>query len=58
MQLALTVASRTRNYKLVIEAFERVTADLPFEMPGVDSDNDIALMNKSVFNYRWDVPGR
>ncbi|MFM0069227.1 integrase catalytic domain-containing protein, partial [Paraburkholderia aspalathi] len=45
------VAMRTRNQMLVIEAFEKVAADLPFSMPGVDSDNDTAFMNQSVFDY-------
>src|SRR5258705_5974643 len=36
---------------LVIEAFEKVTADLPFAMLGVDSDNDSAFMSESVFDY-------
>jgi hypothetical protein len=42
---------RTRNQILVIEAFEKVAADLPFAMLGVDSDNDTAFMNQSVFDY-------
>jgi hypothetical protein len=45
------VAMRTRNQMLVIEAFEKVAADLPFSMLGVDSDNDTAFMNQSVFDY-------
>jgi hypothetical protein len=45
------VAMRTRNQMLVIEAFEKVAADLPFLMLGVDSDNDTAFMNQSVFDY-------
>ncbi|WP_295173650.1 MULTISPECIES: hypothetical protein [unclassified Variovorax] len=36
---------------LVIEAFEKVAADLPFAMLGVDSDNDSAFMSQSVFDY-------
>ena len=36
---------------LVIEAFDQVAADLPFPMLGVDSDNDTAFMNQSVFDY-------
>ena len=45
------VAMRTRNHMLVIEAFEKVSTDLPFAMLGVDSDNDTAFMNQSVFDY-------
>ncbi|HXI91792.1 MAG TPA: hypothetical protein VNO24_17400 [Blastocatellia bacterium] len=45
------VAMRTRNQMLVIEASEKVAADLPFAMLGVDSDNDTAFMNQSVFDY-------
>jgi hypothetical protein len=45
------VAMRTRNQMLVIEAFDKVAADLPFAMLGVDSDNDTAFMNQSVFDY-------
>ncbi|WP_259460920.1 DDE-type integrase/transposase/recombinase [Paraburkholderia sp. BL23I1N1] len=45
------VAMRTRNQMLVIEAFEKLAADLPFSMLGVDSDNDTAFMNQSVFDY-------
>jgi hypothetical protein len=45
------VAMRTRNQMLVIEAFDKVSADLPFAMLGVDSDNDTAFMNQSVFDY-------
>ncbi|MFM0557696.1 hypothetical protein P0D69_43190 [Paraburkholderia sediminicola] len=44
------VAMRTRNQVLVIEA-EKVATDLPFAMRGVDSDNDTAFMNQSVFDY-------
>jgi len=35
----------------VIEAFDKVAADLPFAMLGVDSDNDSAFMNQSVLDY-------
>ena len=44
------VAMRTRNQMLVIEAFDKVSVDLPFAMLGVDSDNDTAFMNQSVFD--------
>jgi hypothetical protein len=45
------LAMRVRNQMLVIEAFDKVAADLPFAMLGVDSDNDTAFMNQSVFDY-------
>lgn len=45
------VAMRTRNQMLVIDAFEKVAAGLPFAMRGVDSDNDTAFMNQNVFDY-------
>ncbi|MFJ1258410.1 transposase family protein [Cupriavidus sp. CuC1] len=45
------VAMRTRNQMLVIEGFDKVAADLPFAMLGVDSDNDGAFMNQSVYDY-------
>jgi hypothetical protein len=36
---------------LVIEAFEKVAAEVPFAMLGVDSDNDSTFMSQSVFDY-------
>jgi hypothetical protein len=45
------VAMRTRNQMLIIEGFDKVAAELPFAMLGVDSDNDSAFMNQSVFDY-------
>jgi hypothetical protein len=45
------VAMRLRNQMLVIEGLEKAAADLPFAMLGVDSDNDSAFMNQSVFDY-------
>lgn len=45
------VAMRVRNQMLVIEGFDKVAADLPFAMLGVDSDNDSAFMNQGVFDY-------
>ena len=45
------VAMRVRDQMLVIEAFEKVAADLPFAMLGVDSDNDSAFMSQNVFDY-------
>jgi hypothetical protein len=45
------VAMRLRNQMLVIEGLEKAAADLPFAMLGLDSDNDGAFMNQSVFDY-------
>ena len=45
------VAMRVRNQMLVIEGFDKVAAELPFAMLGVDSDNDSAFMSQSVFDY-------
>ena len=45
------VAMRVREQMLVIEAFDKVVAELPFAMLGVDSDNDSAFMSQSVFDY-------
>lgn len=43
------VSMRMRNQMLVIEALDKVAADLPFAMLGVDSDNDSAFMNQTVY---------
>jgi hypothetical protein len=45
------VAMRMRDQMLVIEAFEKVTADLPFAMLGIDSDNDSTFMSQAIFDY-------
>ena len=45
------VAMRVRDQMLVIAAFDKVAAELPFAMLGVDSDNDSAFMSQSVFDY-------
>jgi hypothetical protein len=45
------VAMRVRDQMLVIEAFEKVAAQLPFAMLGVDSDNDSTFMSQAVFDY-------
>jgi hypothetical protein len=42
---------RLRNQMLVIEGLEKAAADLPSAMLGLDSDNDGAFMNQSVFDY-------
>ena len=41
----------TRNQMLIIEAVDKLAAELPFAMLGVDSDNDSAFMNQSVLDY-------
>ena len=45
------VAMRVREQMLIVEAFDKVAAQLPFAMLGVDSDNDSAFMSQSVFDY-------
>ena len=45
------VAMRIREQMLIVGAFEKVAAVLPFAMLGVDSDNDSAVMSESVFDY-------
>ena len=45
------VAMRVREQMLVIEAFDKMAAELPFAMLGVDSDNDSTFMSQSVFDY-------
>jgi len=45
------VAMRRRDQMLVIEAFEKVTADLHFPMLGIDSDNDSTFMSEAIFDY-------
>jgi len=45
------VAMRVRDQMLVVAAFEKVSADLPFAMLGIDSDNDSTFMSQAVFDY-------
>lgn len=45
------VAMPLRNQSLVVEAFNLVDAKLPFEMLGIDTDNDSAFMNQTVFDH-------
>ena len=40
-----------RNQSLVVHAMAKVASDLPFPMLGVDTDNDSAFMNQTVFDY-------
>lgn len=45
------VAMPVRNQALIVEVLSIVGAALPFDMLGVDTDNDIASMNPTVFDY-------
>jgi hypothetical protein len=45
------VAMPVRNQLLVVQAMAKVATDLPFAMLGVDTDNDSAFMNETVFDY-------
>jgi len=45
------VAMPLRNQSLVVEALSVAEEQLPFAMLGVDSDNDSAFMNQTVFDY-------
>ena len=46
------IAMPVRNQSLVVEAMAMAATDLPFAMLGVDTDNDSAFMNQTVFDYR------
>lgn len=45
------VAMPVRNQSLVVEALTVADDDLPFAMLGIDTDNDSAFMNQTVFDY-------
>jgi hypothetical protein len=45
------VAMPVRNQLLIVEGFAKVASDLLFPMLGVDTDNDSAFMNQTVFDY-------
>lgn len=45
------VAMPVRNQLLVVQGMAKVAADLPFSILGVDTDNDSAFMNQTVFDY-------
>ncbi len=45
------IAMPVRNQSLIVAALEKVALDLPFPMAGVDTDNDSAFMNQTVFDY-------
>ena len=45
------VSMRHRSQALVIDGLDKIAADLPFTMLGVDSDNDSAFMTQDIFDY-------
>lgn len=45
------VALPVRDQTLVVQGLAKAALDLPFPMRGVDSDNDSAFMNETVFDY-------
>lgn len=45
------VAMPVRNQALIVEALSIVGTALPFDMLGVDTGNDSAFMNQTVFDY-------
>ena len=45
------IAMPLRNQSLIVEAFDKARTDLPFAMRGVDTDNDSAFMNQTIFDY-------
>jgi hypothetical protein len=44
-------AMRHRSQVLVIDGLNKIAADLPMPMLGVDSDNDSAFMTQDIFDY-------
>ncbi len=45
------VSMRHRSQALMIDGLDKIAADLPFPMLGVDSDNDSAFMTQDIFDY-------
>ncbi len=45
------IAMPVRNQTLIVEAFTVAENELPFAMLGIDTDNDSAFMNQTVFDY-------
>lgn len=45
------LALLTRNQTLIVEAYERVKAELPIPLLGLDTDNDSAFMNDTVVEF-------
>jgi hypothetical protein len=45
------VAMPARDQSLVVAGIAKAASDLPFSMLGVDTDNDSAFMNQTLFDY-------
>jgi len=45
------IAMPVRDQSLIVEAFKKAALDLPFSMMGIDTDNDSAFINQTVFDY-------
>lgn len=45
------MALPVRNQALIGQSFARVATDIPFPMRGIDTDNDSAFVNQTVFDY-------
>ena len=45
------VALPVREQTLVVEGFAKASAELPFRVLGLDTDNDSAFMNQTVLDY-------
>jgi hypothetical protein len=45
------IAMPLRNQSLIVEAITVVEAMVPFKMLGIDTDNDSAFMNETLFNH-------
>jgi hypothetical protein len=45
------VAMPVRNQSLIVEALSIVDEVLPFKLLGIDTDNDSAFMNETLFNH-------
>ncbi len=45
------IAMPVRDQSLIVEAMAKTATDLPFAMLAVDTDNDSAFINQTVFDY-------
>lgn len=45
------IAMPVREQSLIVAGFAKAESDLPFDMLGIDTDNDSAFMNQTVFDY-------
>jgi Integrase core domain len=45
------VAMPMRNQELIREALDAAASNIPFIMLGIDTDNDSAFMNQTIFDY-------